>query len=159
MFVKGETRRLMITDRIGYHLKHLHQVYCATVDATLRELGLTTAQYAALGALEATPGISNADLARACFVTPQTMNEIVQSLHASGLMQRTAHPIHGRILQLDLTPLGRTRLRQAHQLIETVEERMVAGLGQEEQQQFVRWLQQCSVALETWHIGSNMHGS
>jgi DNA-binding MarR family transcriptional regulator len=138
----------MITDRIGYHLKHMHQVYCATVDATLRDLGLTTAQYAALGALEAAPGISNAGLARACFVTPQTMNEIVQSLHASGLMQRAAHPIHGRILQLDLTPLGRTRLRQAHQLIEIVEERMVAGLVQEDRQQFVRWLQQCSVALE-----------
>jgi DNA-binding MarR family transcriptional regulator len=138
----------MITDRIGYHLKHMHQAYCASVDATLRELGLTTAQYAALGVLETAPGISNAALARACFVTPQTMNEIVQSLQAGGLVQRTAHPIHGRILQLDLTPLGQTHLGQAHQLIETVEERMVAGLGQEEQQQFVRWLQRCSAALE-----------
>ena len=138
----------MITDRIGYHLKRMHQVYCASVDAALRELGLTTAQYAALGVLETAPGISNAALARACFVTPQTMNEIVQSLQDRGLVQRTAHPVHGRILQLDLTPLGRTRLRQAHQLIETVEERMVAGLAYEERRQFVEWLEQCSVALE-----------
>jgi len=138
----------MITDRIGYHLKRIHQVYCARVDATLRELGLTTAQYAALGVLETAPGISNAALARACFVTPQTMNEIVQSLHASGLVQRTAHPVHGRILQLDLTPLGRKRLTLARELIETVEERMVAGLAHEERQQFVEWLEQCSVALE-----------
>jgi DNA-binding MarR family transcriptional regulator len=138
----------MITDRIGYHLKRMHQVYCASVDAALRELGLTTAQYAALGVLETAPGISNAALARACFVTPQTMNEIVQSLQDRGLLQRTAHPVHGRILQLDLTPLGRTRLRQAHQLIETVEERMVAGLAHEERRQFVEWLEQCSVALE-----------
>jgi DNA-binding MarR family transcriptional regulator len=138
----------MITDRIGYHLKRIHQVYCASVDATLRELGLTTAQYAALGVLETAPGISNAALARACFVTPQTMNEIVQSLHANGLVQRTAHPVHGRILQLDLTPLGRKRLTLAHELIETVEERMVAGLAHEERQQFVEWLEQCSVALE-----------
>jgi DNA-binding MarR family transcriptional regulator len=138
----------MITDRIGYHLKRMHQVYCASVDAALRDLGLTTAQYAALGVLETAPGISNAALARACFVTPQTMNEIVQSLQDRGLVQRTAHPVHGRILQLDLTPLGRTRLRQAHQLIETVEERMVAGLAHEERRQFVEWLEQCSVALE-----------
>lgn len=139
----------MITDRIGYHLKRMHQVYCATIDAALRELSLTTAQYAALGALETAPGISSAALARACFVTPQTMIEIVQSLCASGLMERTAHPAHGRILQLNLTPLGRTRLRQAHQLVDTVEERMVSGLAQGERQHFVRWLQQCSVALET----------
>ena len=138
----------MITDRIGYHLKRMHQAYCASVDATLRELGLTTAQYAALGVLETAPGISNAVLARACFVTPQTMNEIVQSLQDRGLVQRTAHPVHGRILQLDLTPLGRTRLTLAHQLIETVEECMVAGLAHEERQQFVAWLEQCSVALE-----------
>jgi DNA-binding MarR family transcriptional regulator len=138
----------MITDRIGYHLKRMHQVYCATIDAALREVSLTTAQYAALGLLETAPGISSAALARACFVTPQTMNEIVQSLCTSGLMERAAHPAHGRILQLDLTPLGRTRLRQAHQLVDTVEERMIARLAQEERQQFVRWLQQCSVALE-----------
>lgn len=139
----------MITERIGYHLKRMHQAYCAAIDATVHELDLTTAQYAALGVLETAPGISNAALARACFVTPQTMNEIVQNLQASGLVQRAAHPAHGRILQLDLTPLGRTRLRRAHQVIEAVEERMVAGLAQGEQQQFVRWLQQCSAALET----------
>src|SRR5262245_35374586 len=120
MLSRRKRSRLMITDRIGYHLKRMHQVYCATVVATLRELGLTTAQYAALGVLETAPGISNAALARACFVTPQTMNEIVQSLHARGWVEREPHPVHGRILQLDLTELGRRRLTLAHQLIETV---------------------------------------
>jgi len=138
----------MITDRIGYHLKRMHQVYCATIDAALHELDLTTAQYAALSMLEAAPGSSSAALARACFVTPQTMNEIVQSLHARGWVEREPHPAHGRILQLDLTELGRRRLTLAHQVVDAVEERMVAGLAHEERQQFVEWLEQCSVALE-----------
>ena len=138
----------MITDRIGYHLKRMHQVYCATIDAALRELDLTTAQYAALSMLEAVPGSSSAALARACFVTPQTMNEIVQSLHARGWVEREPHPGHGRILQLDLTPLGRRRLMQAHQVVDAEEERMVAGLAHEERRQFAEWLEQCSVALE-----------
>ena len=138
----------MLTDRIGYHLKRLQQAMRMAMDAALRERDLTSAQYGALTALEAMPGVSSAALARACFVTAQTMNEIVQGLIASGLVTRHAHPEHGRIIQLSLTVEGQSRLAQAHQAIEVVEGRMLAGLASKEQRQFVEWLQQCSAALE-----------
>jgi DNA-binding MarR family transcriptional regulator len=138
----------MLTDRIGYHLKRLQQALRLAMDAALRELNLTAAQYGTLTALEDMPGASSAALARACFVTAQTMNEIVQALIPSGLVTRQAHPEHGRIVQLSLTSEGKSRLSQAHQVIEAIEEQMLAGLTSEEQHQFVQLLQQCSVALE-----------
>lgn len=138
----------MLTDRIGYHLKRLQQALRMTMDAALRELDLTSAQYGALTALEDMPGVSSAALARACFVTAQTMNEIVQGLIATGLVTRQAHPEHGRIVQLSLTDEGSSRLAQAHQAIEAIEERMLTGLDSKQQSQFVQWLQQCSAALE-----------
>jgi DNA-binding MarR family transcriptional regulator len=138
----------MLTDRIGYHLKRLQQALRLAMDAALRELNLTSAQYGALTALEDMPGVSSAALARACFVTAQTMNEIVQGLIVSGLVTRQSHPEHGRIVQLSLTAEGKSRLAQAHQAIAIIEEQMLAGLASQEQRQFVQWLQQCSVALE-----------
>lgn len=138
----------MLTDRIGYHLKRLQQALRTAMDSALRALDLTSAQYGALTALEDMPGVSSAALARACFVTAQTMNEIVQGLIASGLVTRQAHPEHGRIVQLSLTDEGRSRLAQAHQAIEVVEKRMLIGLDFKQQHQLVQWLQQCSAALE-----------
>jgi DNA-binding MarR family transcriptional regulator len=42
--------------------------------AALHEHNATVGQYALLTALDEEPGLSNADLARRAFVTPQTMN-------------------------------------------------------------------------------------
>src|SRR6266487_1975169 len=73
------------------------------VDDALRRVGLTNAQYAVLAMLEDEGALSSAELARRCFVTPQTMNQIVASLQARALVGRAAHPHHGRILQTSLT--------------------------------------------------------
>lgn len=137
----------MLTNRIGYHLKRLQQALRIAMDEALKELDLTSAQYVALMALEDMPGASSAALARACFVTAQTMNEIVQGLTASGLITRHPHPEHKRIVQLSLTAEGRARLTLAHQYVEAIEERMLTGLAPDEQRQFIKWLQECSYAL------------
>jgi DNA-binding MarR family transcriptional regulator len=73
------------------------------MDGTLKELNVTAPQYAALSVLAEEPGLSNAALARRSFVTPQTMNQIMVRLEAAGLVERRAHPEHGRVLQAYLT--------------------------------------------------------
>lgn len=138
----------MVYEQVGYHLKRAQHALRAAMDDALRPLGLTTAQYAALSALEATPGASSAALARACFVTPQTMHTMVLQLEADGLVTRQAHPAHGRVLQTSLTDTGRQQVAAAHQVIQQIEQHMVAPLSMTERQQFVHWLQQCSDTLE-----------
>jgi DNA-binding MarR family transcriptional regulator len=140
---------IVVIDQIGYQLKRAQQALRTAMDEALRDVGLTTAQYAALSTLEDMPGASSAALARACFVTAQTMNEIVASLQAAGLIRRQPHPEHGRILQAYLTEQGQARVTQAHALVRLVGERMVAGLSPQERDQFLQWLRRCSEALET----------
>ena len=70
------------------------------MDKALREVCMTTAQYAALSALEAAPGLSGAELARRSLVTPQTMNAILVNLEAAGLVVRRPHPEHGPCYRL-----------------------------------------------------------
>jgi DNA-binding MarR family transcriptional regulator len=62
-----------VAKRLGYALKRAQHALRVSMDEVLRPLGLTTPQYAVLCAIEADPGISNASLARAAFVTAQTM--------------------------------------------------------------------------------------
>jgi DNA-binding MarR family transcriptional regulator len=115
--------------RIGYQLKRAHQAFCQVVDDALRQVGLTTAQYAVLGFLEDADALSSAELARRCYVTPQTMNQLVAGLQARGVIRRAAHPSHGRILQTSLTEQGRRLVAQAHERVGAVEARMTAGLS------------------------------
>ena len=98
---------LSLADRPGYLLKRAHQAFCTATDAALRPHGVTNAQYAALAILEQAEGLSGAELARRCFVTPQTMNEIVVGLERSGLVARRPHATHGRVLEASLTQRGR----------------------------------------------------
>jgi DNA-binding MarR family transcriptional regulator len=139
----------MVEQQIGYQLKRAQHALRLSMDSALSDLGLTTAQYAALSALEAAPGLSNAALARRCFVTAQTMNAIVMQLEASGLIERRQHPEHGRVLQTTLTAEGQQRVTQAHRIVGRIEEQMVQHLDQAERQQFFRWLQACTSALES----------
>jgi DNA-binding MarR family transcriptional regulator len=133
--------------RIGYQLKRAHQAFCQIVDDALRQVGLTTAQYAVLGFLEDAGALSNAELARRCYVTPQTMNQLVASLEARGLIKRSAHPSHGRILPTSLTQQGRQFVAQAHERVGAVEARMTAELSQDERHQLTRLLNACATAL------------
>src|SRR5215210_8834606 len=80
--------------RVGYELKRVQHDLRLYMDAGLRELDVTTPQYAALSVLAEEPGISNAALARRSFVTPQTMNQIMLRLEAAGLVGRRPHPEH-----------------------------------------------------------------
>ena len=133
---------------IGYQMKRAQHALRVRMDEELRGLGLTTPQYAALTALEASPGLSGAALARLGFVTPQTMNGIVINLETAGLVERRAHPEHGRVLQSYLTRKGEERVSGAHGVIRAVEERMLGGLSRDERHRLLDALRSCAEALE-----------
>lgn len=133
--------------RFGYALKRAQHALRTRMDEALRPLGLTTPQYAVLCAIELDPGISSAALARAAFVTPQTMQGIVTNLEKSGLLKRSADPAHGRILRGELLGKGRKVLKQAHGRVDGVEAAMTAALSAEESAYLMSRLIACAEAL------------
>ncbi len=137
-----------VEQRLGYRIKRLQQALRHAMDATLAELNLTTAQYAALCALENDPGLSNAELARRCFVTPQTMHQVVTGLERAGLLTPVAHSRHSRIRSLTLTDAARDRLDRAHERVTNVEARMAADLTSQELTVTTQALEKCRSALE-----------
>ena len=135
------------TERPGWLLKRAQDALNAAMTATLREHGATLSEYAVLTALAEEPGLSNADLARRAFVTPQTMNQVLRELEHKGWVSRHPHPGHGRILQAELTADGRRVLGGCHQAVSGVEERMLAGLGPAQRRQLTAGLRSCIEGL------------
>ena len=135
------------TDRPGYLLKRAQAALHAALAGALRDHGATLSQYALLAALDEEPGLSNAELARRAFVTPQTMNQVLRELEQRHWVVRHPHPGHGRILQAGLTDDGRSTLRACHRAAGAVEEQMLAGLGPAGHQQLAAGLRSCIEAL------------
>ena len=80
--------RKATTARVGYLIKRAQSVlHDAMVDA-LGPHGLTVTQFAVLTALGEEPGLSNADLARRAFVTPQSMHAVLQELENRRFLMR-----------------------------------------------------------------------
>ena len=131
------------TDRPGWLLKRAQDALNAAMTAALREYGATLPEYAVLTALAEEPGLSNADLARRAFVTPQTMNQVLRELEHRGWVSRHPHPGHGRILQAELTADGGRTLGACHQAVDAGEGRMLAGLGPAERGQLAAALRCC----------------
>jgi DNA-binding MarR family transcriptional regulator len=136
-----------LAGRVGYQLKRVQHSLRLSMDAALKKLDVTTPQYAALSVLAEEPGISNASLARRSFVTAQTMNQILVRLEAAGLVERQAHPEHGRVLQAYLTEKGEKLRQECAKRVDVIEERMMAGLSEEESLALLELLRECSVAL------------
>lgn len=138
-----------IETRVGYLVKRTQQALRSEMDRALRRIKLTTPQYAALVMLRQHEGLSNAGLAEKCFVTPQTMHQIVVRLEQLGLVLRYAHPDHGKIQQTRLTARGRETLVSADELVVRLEQRMTRNLSQTEQEGVVAALEKCVAALQT----------
>ena len=114
--------------QVGYALKQAQAILHRRMEEALRPLHLTVAQYSCLYHLRSEPGISAAELARATFVTRQSMNAMLQQLIDRELVARPARPEAGRALPTILTAAGADALDAAQKIVDAVEERMLAGL-------------------------------
>lgn len=133
--------------RIGYHLKETQSLLRSRMDETLRPIGLTTPQYVCLELLNSTPGASNAELARAGFVTRQTMNSLLKALAERGLIKRATRASKGRALPTTLTPAGKRVLERASKRILDIETRIMNQLSEEQRRALIEALSLCNEGL------------
>ena len=132
---------------IAYLLRQAHASVRLAVDADLAAAGLTTPQFLVLNLLDAYPGASGAELARIASLTPQTMNLIVRKLEGEGLVRRSEHETHGRVLNLAVTAAGQKKLRLCKQLADQTEARILALLDDSAEDAVRRWLSDVAVML------------
>ncbi|UUV29795.1 MarR family transcriptional regulator [Amycolatopsis roodepoortensis] len=132
---------------VGYMLKRAATALRTAMDTALRPLDLTVPQYSCLEVLSQRPGLSNAELARAVFVTRQSMNLVLRGLQDRGLITRPATAPQGRALPSTLTPEGRERLRAASGAVRAVQDRMLTPFSADERDRLLHDLAACADAL------------
>lgn len=139
-----------------YLIKQLELALRQSIDGSIRRYGLTTPPYMALIVLAGNPGLSSAELARRCFVTPQAANEMVAVLERKGLVQRHVDADNHRILDISLTEIGMQILDLCRSATSELEHRMVAGLGHGESEQFQALLERCLAAIRPPSPAANL---
>ncbi|MEV5598538.1 MarR family transcriptional regulator [Streptomyces sp. NPDC052496] len=137
-----------VTHHVGYLLKRAQAALRGAMDKVLREHGLTVPQYATLELLALRPGMSNADLARATFVTRQSGNVVLRGLQEAGLITRPATADHGRARPAHLTEEGHARLATVQAAVYAVEQRMVEAVPPHRMPALLADLDRIAAALE-----------
>lgn len=135
-------------DEIGYLVKRAQHALRLQIDQSLNDLNLTLPQYVALSHIHVEAGISNAELARRAFVTPQTMHRVVTGLEKRGLLDRRSHPQLERVKQLFLTNEGQQLLSESRKVIDAIEAQSLSQLSNEEVNTFRVLLQKYLAAIE-----------
>ena len=136
-----------VEGHIGFLLVQTWHAFRAAMDTALRAHDLTPFQYGALSVLARDPGLSGADLARACNLTPQAINEVLPTLERKHLIERRPHPTHGRILQATLTDEGQRRLQAANPAVRALEAAIEDGFPADQIATVKTWLVEAAKRL------------
>jgi DNA-binding MarR family transcriptional regulator len=83
----------------------------------LDPLDLTPVEFGVLVQLAAADGLSQADLARAVGVRPQSVTPLVTGLGERGLLDRGTERGRGRLSRIRLTPAGRALLARVYPVV------------------------------------------
>jgi DNA-binding MarR family transcriptional regulator len=133
----------------GFLLKRAQHALELTTERRLQSVGLTMAQYSALAALEASNGtLSNAELARRCSVTAQTMHRVVALLERNGWVTRKAHPQHGRIQDVILARKGKVTVVRAHKMVREVENAAFGATAERDLRAAAKVMERALAALD-----------
>jgi DNA-binding MarR family transcriptional regulator len=124
----------------GYLIKRAQAALHVCLEEITSAYGLGIPQFVVLSFLAETPGLANADLARRAFVTPQSMNEVLQQLESTGLVERRRNPTNARILNAYLTRSGARKRKAVNSQVRELEARLLSGLTSDERQALNRAL-------------------
>ena len=137
------TRESSVEPRLGYVVGRLDRALRREIGALVAPHGLTVSKYTALSILRDRPGLSNAQLARRTYVTPQSMNEVLAALESDGLIVRAPAANHGRVVEISLSSKGLEALGACDRAVGHMEDAMLADLDKAAREQLLEALANC----------------
>jgi DNA-binding MarR family transcriptional regulator len=89
---------------LGFLVVDLARLLRRHMDRRLLSLGLTQAQWRAIVHLARHEGMTQAALAESLEIQPITLTRLIDRMESAGWVERRAHPLDRRAVQLYLTP-------------------------------------------------------
>ncbi len=115
------SRRAEETRRSGKLMRRVLLGFKARLDDALRPKNVTTAQLRFLHEVKERPGSSGAQMARACYVTPQSAQAMMVRAVARGWVVRGRDAENERVVTARLTPAGERLLAYADGVLADLE--------------------------------------
>ena len=110
-------------------IKRLQTGFRTRLDEGLRGKNATTAQIRLLHEVRVRPGATGAQIARACFVTPQSAQAMLVRAVERGWVVRGKDPENDRLVTARLTPAGERLLSFADDVFRRIEAEVWAGVS------------------------------
>ena len=118
--------------RISYVVARLERSVRRAINERVSVYDLTVLQYTTLSVLGRRAELSNAQLARRAYMSPQAMSEVIEALESKGLIKRSQDPNHRRVYPATLTKKGERVLAACERLVDEMESEMLTGLDASE---------------------------
>jgi DNA-binding MarR family transcriptional regulator len=128
--IKNEQDRQSETRRAAQMMKRILVHFRSQMDEELRPQGVTTAQLQVLKVIRDQPGWSGAQLARACYVTPQSAQALLKGLEDDGWIVRNKDRINDRILTATLTRAGERLMLTVEKTAKVIEKKLWRGVSE-----------------------------
>ena len=119
--------------RISYVVARLERAIRRAINDRVSTYDLTVLQYTTLSVLGRRGELSNAQLSRRAYMSPQAMSEVIDALEKKGLIKRSPHPNHRRVYPATLTAKGKKVLAACDRLVDEMEAEMLSDLSMTEQ--------------------------
>lgn len=117
--------------------------------AMLATHGVTGAQQFALRVLDARPGLTPGDLARALRVDPSTLTAMLHRLEQRGLVTREPDPADHRRVRLRPTPAGADLAAHTGSAVEAALDRTLDAIDAQALDHILGWLDHLAVELDS----------
>jgi DNA-binding MarR family transcriptional regulator len=135
--------------RVGYLIYRVERHLRTRLDEAMGAHGVSTPQYVTLSILRERDGLSNAQLARWTYVTPQAMSLVLAGLERRRLVRRRPDPHHGRVLRVSPTARGLRVLDECDRAMNVIEADMLQGLDSFTRDAMRAGLSSCAHSLQT----------
>jgi DNA-binding MarR family transcriptional regulator len=146
--IRNEENRQTERRRAAQMMKRILVHFRSQMDEELRPQGVTTAQLQVLKAIRDEPGVSGAQLARSCHVTPQSAQSLLTGLEDGGWIVRNKGRGNDKILVAQLTSKGDKLLRTAEKTVEIIEAKLWRGVSESSIEALNKVLEMCLANLE-----------
>ena len=127
--LKTSSRREAELRRSNTLMRRLLIGFKGRLDDELRARNVTTAQLRLLTEVKERPGSTGAQIARACFVTPQSMQAMMARAVEHGWIARGTHAENHRLVTARLTPAGERLLAYADAILARLELEVWRGVA------------------------------
>ncbi len=120
--------------QIGFLLRRAHQHASSVFQSIMREHGLTPGQFAVLARVHECKELSQNQLGRSVDMDTATVYGVVVRMEKRGLLERFADQNHRSRLRVRLSHEGEVLMQQCFEPAQTVSEKTLEKLSDEEEQ-------------------------